>query len=119
MRRLDHYEIVVPRTVDSQGNFISHNVRKLGKTQKPEKSSLGENDLHYELSAFGRKFQFQLTPNKGFLAPGFVIESDNSIHTRQGARLRQHLNCHYVGKLKNESNSWLAMSTCNGLVSTE
>lgn len=117
-RKLDHYEIVIPKAVDKRGTFLSHVVRNHTNVQN-FKHVPSENDLHYELLAFGRVFQLQLISNVEFLSPGFVIESGNLIQTRHGKELREFLNCHYVGRVKNATNSWLAISTCNGLVSTE
>lgn len=116
VKKLARYEIVIPKAVDKSGNFISHIVQNRAKVTKSEDSS-SETDLHYEVSAFGRKFQLQLVANKDFLSPGFVIESGGSIQTRHGKKLQEFMNCHYVGRVKNATNSWLAMSTCSGLVS--
>ncbi|XP_034943192.1 A disintegrin and metalloproteinase with thrombospondin motifs 7 isoform X2 [Chelonus insularis] len=103
----DGHEIVVPRKVTHNGDLISHDVTHHHVDDKTE--------LHYRLEMAGSQYHFQLTPSEDFIAPGMVVERrKRRIHVRH--QPREHASkCHYRGFIRGHRNSFVALSTCNGL----
>ena len=103
--------------LDSNGNFVSHVVRKSPHSSRQEQQ--GDNTkpntsdgelLHLEIPTFdGQKLQLRLSKNTKFTAPGLVIED--------GKDVRQHnLDCYYTGHITDQPNSAVSLSFCQGLV---
>lgn len=50
------------------------------------------------------------------MAPHLIVERHRrDLRTRK--RIQKHTNCHYHGRVKDQSESRVALSACNGLVS--
>lgn len=110
------YRITIPSVLDSNGNFVSHVVRKSPHSSRQEQQ--GDNTkpntsdgelLHLEIPTFeGQKLQLRLSKNTKFTAPGLVIED--------GKDVRQHnLDCYYTGHITDQPNSAVSLSFCQGL----
>lgn len=111
------YHVVHPTQVDEEGAFVSH---ELTFPRIRRRRTADENDneqVHYKVSAFGSDLHLHLKRNKRLLAPNFKVE----VIGRQGRVLKRHSleNCHYVGRLKDRSSTAVAISNCEGLVSTQ
>ena len=110
------YNVVHPIQVDENGAFISHEltfprIRMRRSSNEPENE-----DVHYRVSAFGNDLHLHLERNKRLLAPNFKVE----VIGKHGRVMKRHSmeNCHYVGKLKERSRTTVAISNCQGLVSS-
>ena len=100
--KLSHYDVVIPSLVDSSGGFISHNLQR-----RYSRAHFDDEDLHMHVPAFGKTFHLHVNRNSGLLGPGFVSES--------GEKLRQgHPDCHFVGQVKDQPGSHVAISACSG-----
>ena len=100
--KLSHYDVVIPSFVDSSGQFISHTLQRTD-----------HEELHMHVPAFGKNFHLHVTRNSGLLGPGFVTESGGKLQ-----RVHQQ-GCHFTGRIKNQTASLVAISTCRGLVSAD
>ena len=76
-----------------------------------------ESELHYNLSAFGRVFEFELRPEKSFIAPSFSVEhcSGNLSQSIPSGVDLSH--CFYRGSVRNDPVSSAVFDLCNGMVS--
>lgn len=77
-----------------------------------------ENRLFYRLSAYGKHFHLNLTLNPNLVSKHFTVE----YWGRDGQEWRHAVldDCHYVGYLLDQyDTTGVALSNCNGLVSTE
>ena len=105
-RNLHDYHITVPSLLSNQDRFVSNSD---DKTQL-DLSFISEKVLHLEVPAFGRKLHLLLSKSTKFLGPGLVIEREDNV--------RQHnIDCHYAGQIKDQPNSLVSISNCQGLVS--
>lgn len=117
MRNHKEYRRTIPSVLDSNGNFVSHVVRKSPYNSRQEqqgnstKRKTSEDELlHLEVPTFeGQKLQLRLSKNTKFTAPELVIED--------GDEVRKHtLDCHYTGHIADQPNSVVSLSYCQGLV---
>ena len=106
--KLSDYDVVIPSEVDGSGKFISHRLTRERSQRRAHRQKRPE--LHFHVPLFGKKVHLQVTPNNHLLAPGFVSESGETLR-------RGHQNCHFVGQIKDQPGSHVAISTCKGLVS--
>ena len=120
MRNHKEYRITIPSVLDSNGNFVSHVVRKSPHNARQEqqgdstkRTTSDDELLHLEIpTSEGQKLQLRLSKNTKFTAPGLVIE--------EGDDVRQHnLDCHYTGHITGQPNSAVSLSYCQGLVREE
>lgn len=120
MKNYKEYQITIPSVIESDGKFKSHvfhNPNRNSRREQQDSSAIGRTSegeiLHIEVPTFdGQKLKLQMSKNTKFTAPGLVIEEGNQV--------RQHnLDCHYTGHIKDQPNSLVSLSYCNGLVSSE
>ena len=107
------YEVVHPRKVNKNGKFISH---ELSHKDEPHASEMhGENDLHYNIKAFGENFNLHLKKNHKLFAKDLKVE----VLGHQGKILRKEKvrNCYYHGHSRNHPKSRATLSICDNLVS--
>lgn len=106
-----HNEIVIPRRVRANGDLISHDVTY-------HHSGNGE-ELHYKIELNGTEYHLQLTGSSDFIGPGMTVERrKRAIHVRSSPR-DISTKCHYRGFIRGHTNSLVALSACNGLVSIQ
>lgn len=126
----DQREISFPSLVNSRGQHISYNIRKLLEAKQPNEDSR----TYFKLEAFGKKYLLNVSSSSHFVhntqnnVP--VIEymrADGTSSTKMMNHSRQcfhsgHL--HLVGDLDDAVlgreapiDGWVAMSSCLGLVS--
>lgn len=103
-----------PIKVKEDGNFISHFIPHYFKKRR----NVNVNDkLHYILSNSEKSYLIELNPNEKLLSPGMVMEihRGNSFKKRDIQKSPEK-RCYYRGKIKGVNNSYVALSTCHGLV---
>lgn len=76
--------------------------------------------LYFMLTVNNRSLHLELEPNDNLVAPGLTIERRpcgyrNLSHAQIKAYPRNK--CHFVGTVKGDPDSRVALATCNGLVS--
>lgn len=106
-----------PIQVDEDGAFVSHELSYPRIRMRRSSDEVDHHEeVHYKVSAFGNDLHLHLQRNKRLLAPNFKVE----VIGKNGRVMKRHTmeNCHYVGRLKDRSRSTVAISNCNGLVST-
>lgn len=113
------YNVVHPVQVDEVGAFVSHELshpRIRLRRSSDKEDEVDSEEVHYKLSAFGNNLHLHLKRNRRLLTPSFKVE----VIGKNGKIMKRHAmeNCHYVGRLKAKSRSTVAISNCNGLVST-
>ncbi|KAE8286013.1 A disintegrin and metalloproteinase with thrombospondin motifs 3 [Larimichthys crocea] len=134
---LGEYGLVRPISVDAEGRFLSHAVSAGrmagGQPRRRRRREVGEgNDeweepkvepvanqerLYYNVTIFGREFHLRLHHNARLVAPGAKVEwRDDSDSTRHSEPL--HDECLYVGDVTDTPGATVAISNCDGLVST-
>ena len=101
------HEIVVPYRVNNEGRYLSHNL-----LHHRTKRNLGTQQIHYQIPLKNEIFHLTLTPNEEFLASHLKVE------WRSGRTTLPMRNCHFIGSLRNHTGSSVAISNCEGLVST-
>lgn len=109
----DH-ELVYPIKVTESGRFVSHYVPHHFKRKR---SAFGDDKLHYVLSNSEKSYLIELQPNFQLLSPGLVTE----VHRGAGIGKRDiqqspKKRCFYRGKIRDLADSYVALSTCYGLV---
>ena len=121
--QVEQYEITIPRLVDENGEFLSHDVTHtsahMRRRRSVEYSKDGDDVSHpsdepvfYELKAFGFDFHFNLSLNRDLISPFYSVEG------LPGSDLEGLKDCHYVGHLGRgaQVQSRVAVSNCFGLV---
>ena len=121
---LSDYDISIPVKVDHQGAFLSNRLHhKLSHSHKRKRStdfSSNEHPIHYKLSIEGKELTIKMRPNHLMLSPGLVVERRQKKFGNVSDAKISHWNkdlCHFIGHIQDHPNSFVAMGTCNGLVS--
>lgn len=111
------YNVVHPIQVDEEGSFVSHELTFPRIRMRRSHDEDDNEEVHYRVPAFGNDFHLHLIRNRRLLAPHFKVE----VIGRHGQVMKRHTmeNCHYVGRLKDRSKTTVALSNCQGLVSTQ
>ena len=118
---LDDYDIVYPSLVSEQGDFLSHGVHaehvhrfRRSLDSNSSSNTIDEQPLFYKLklNSNSSEFHLKLSPSKDILSPGFVIE-------RQSGKIEHYeTSCLYRGQITGQEKSIVAISNCDGLVSS-
>ncbi|XP_054629800.1 A disintegrin and metalloproteinase with thrombospondin motifs 3 isoform X2 [Dunckerocampus dactyliophorus] len=137
-RRLKEYGLVTPFSTDSRGRFLSHllsaahkqRVRREAPTPTPS-----DQQLFFNITAFGKEFHLRLRPNSRLVAPGATVEWHDGRAFRNGSRYeapanrseasegmerilhRELLNtdCTFVGDITDVPGASVAINNCDGL----
>jgi len=124
---LSDYEISIPVRVNTAGEFISHSVRHSvppPSSQRRRRRSFTNSivdTVDYRVEVAGNRLHLTLQPNWDLLGPGFVVERRQAGRrnltdaTRLSTNVHGRL-CHFQGSIRGQSDSTVAISTCNGLV---
>jgi hypothetical protein len=123
-RDIDDYELLVPRKVDEQGAFVSHvlpNFYRVDDRRRKRDAPIESEKVHYGIQLDGEDHVVELWPNHGLLSPGMVVETRQSgpATDLSNVKIRPAVNeqCHYIGRIKGQPDSRVALSTCDGVVS--
>ena len=108
------FKLVFPTLVDSNDVVLSNRVEDL--------QSLGA-FVFPSFHAFGQNFTLYLSQNRNLLASNFIVEkaatssvSIDGLFTNSNEPVKGSRSCHYVGTVKGQVNSSVAVDVCNGLV---
>ena len=128
LKSINEYEMIIPRLVSKQGEFISYDVTasqasshsRFRRRVTPHGEILKDSDISeyrifYRFSVFGKEFHFDLTLNTNLLSPEFSVQyyDKNGVKDTSGSVA----NCYYVGESREPHISTAAISNCYGLVS--
>lgn len=98
----------IPKKVTARGEHISHNLT----------SFHCDGQVNFNISIREKEHMLMLQPVRNFLAPGILIERrQRDVHTRYKPRDKS-TNCHFQGIIHGQPDSRVALSACNGLVSS-
>lgn len=117
LKRLKNYEMVIPFMVDDRGKFLSYDVRhdNVVKRWKRDTTEAMETQIFYNITVFGKQFNFNLRINQRLYSRRYSVE----VWGQNGSRRQTNawLNCHYIGQSLYPAVSTAAISNCYGLVS--
>uniref|UniRef100_H2YTT5 Peptidase M12B domain-containing protein n=1 Tax=Ciona savignyi TaxID=51511 RepID=H2YTT5_CIOSA len=111
----DDETLTYPVQVDSDGRFLSHNVRfssprlKPGSRRKRDASTTRR--VYYKLAVENRELTVNLSRNHKLVRPNFIIERIRD--AKLGKTMPR--SCHFRGHVTGHPHSSVAISTCNGL----
>ncbi|XP_068461252.1 A disintegrin and metalloproteinase with thrombospondin motifs 3 isoform X2 [Clinocottus analis] len=136
--RLKEYGLVTPFSTDSHGHYLSHLLSATHK-QRVRREALptgeAEQNLFFNISAFGKEFHLRLRPNGRLVAPGAMVEwhdeiaegvgnvsvfGGNQTDAAGGAEriLRRELlktDCTFIGDITDVPGASVAINNCDGL----
>uniref|UniRef100_A0A8C3AJE6 ADAM metallopeptidase with thrombospondin type 1 motif, 3 n=1 Tax=Cyclopterus lumpus TaxID=8103 RepID=A0A8C3AJE6_CYCLU len=120
--RLKEYGLVTPFSTDSHGHYLSHLLSATHK-RRVRRAALpsGEQNLFFNISAFGKEFHLRLRPNARLVAPGAVVEWHDEITDADGGAeriLRRELlktDCTFIGDITDVPGASVAINNCDGL----
>ncbi|XP_055080258.1 A disintegrin and metalloproteinase with thrombospondin motifs 3 isoform X1 [Periophthalmus magnuspinnatus] len=126
-KRLKEYGLVTPFSTDSHGHYLSHLLSSMHK-HRYKRDTETEQNIFFNISAFGKEFHLRLRPNHRLVAPGAVVEwheeeDVGSLTTdlEPGANqteLRRELlktDCTFVGDITDVPGASVAINNCDGL----
>ncbi|KAJ8306539.1 hypothetical protein KUTeg_017084 [Tegillarca granosa] len=107
--------MVIPFMVDDRGKFISYDVRhdNVAKRWKRDTTDPTKAQLFYNITVFGKQFNFNLRINQRLYSRRYSVE----VWGQNGSRRQTNawLNCHYTGQSEYPAVSTAAISNCYGL----
>ncbi|XP_011501196.1 PREDICTED: ADAM DEC1-like [Ceratosolen solmsi marchali] len=109
------HEIIFPRKVTHLGHLISPNVTHLSDGELHGLSAEME-DLYYDLTMGGNKYQLKLAPANSFIGRSMIVERHKREIRHRSAFKNHTTKCHYRGIIQNQPNSRVVLSTCDGLL---
>uniref|UniRef100_A0A8C9SJM8 ADAM metallopeptidase with thrombospondin type 1 motif, 3 n=1 Tax=Scleropages formosus TaxID=113540 RepID=A0A8C9SJM8_SCLFO len=137
MKRLKEYGLVTPISTDSEGHFLSHLLSANHKQRVRRDVSLGfqlkNEQLFFNITAFGREFHLRLRPNERLVAPGAMVEwhdeveaigndtnggNGNQSSIRTERILKRELlktDCTFIGDITDVPGASVAINNCDGL----
>lgn len=105
-------QIVVPRRIsaDTNGGGFHH---FLSFAQQS-----GDEEMRYNLTAFGKVYKFVLRPKRNFISPSFNVEHYTTANLTKPIPTGVDLShCFYRGTICNDTTSSAAFDLCGGMVS--
>lgn len=138
--RLKEYGLVTPFSTDAHGHFLSHLLSATHKRRVRREvfpSAESDQNIFFNISAFGKEFHLRLRPNTRLVAPGAVVEWHNEVQgsgnfsgnsSSPGTNLtdgreeilRRELlktDCTFIGDITDVPGASVAINNCDGLVS--
>uniref|UniRef100_A0A803U052 ADAM metallopeptidase with thrombospondin type 1 motif 9 n=1 Tax=Anolis carolinensis TaxID=28377 RepID=A0A803U052_ANOCA len=134
LETLSEYEIVTPTRVNEFGEpfpTTDHFHRKKRSlhwdVESPDASSSSSSSssttqAHYELTAFGQHFFFNLTAHSGFIAPLFTVNflgepevNQTDFYTKEQSNIKH---CFYKGHVNTDPQHIAVISLCSGMLGT-
>ena len=110
----------------STGEYLSHSIHPV-RTKRSLNSNSNQDGrpsnkaaiLNYKFAAHGQDFHLEISQNEELLAPNFAIQRRKNGRTEHVEYIPELENCHYVGKSLSHPESTVAVSICDGLVSSK
>lgn len=132
---IEEYELVVPTKVTEDGQFLSHDVnhhhtsdeeefsaksRESGRRNKRNTDAVVNYHVPVAMLGHEQPLHLELWPSINFFAPSLVVERRvaNLSASRRAPPSVHARRCHYQGAIRGQPRSQVAISACNGLVST-
>lgn len=134
IKKQREYELVTPVSTNFEGHYLSHILSANHKKRSTRDVSSNSGQLFFNITAFGRDFHLRLKPNTQLVAPGAVVEWQetslvpenitNPINGHQPGSASERIgkteplqtNCAYVGDIMDIPGTSVAISNCDGLV---
>lgn len=134
IKRHKEYELVTPVSTNLEGHYLSHILSANHKKRSTRDVSSNSEQLFFNITAFGRDFHLRLKPNTQLIAPGAVVEWQETspvpgnitdpVNDHQPGSASEriwkteplHTNCAYVGDIMDIPGTSVAINNCDGLV---
>lgn len=136
-KRLKEYGLVTPFSTDSHGHYLSHLLSATHKQRVKRDTNnfqTAEQNLFFNITAFGKEFHLRLQPNNRLVAPGAVVEwheevqdfgnstldlkANQSQQNKTDRILRRELlktDCTFIGDITDVPGASVAINNCDGL----
>ncbi|KAJ0067783.1 hypothetical protein NL108_010457 [Boleophthalmus pectinirostris] len=127
-KRLKEYGLVTPFSTDSHGHYLSHLLSSTHKQRYKRDTTETEQNIFFNISAFGKEFHLRLRPNNRLVAPGAVLEwheeedvgnlTTDLEPTANQTELHRELlktDCTFVGDITDVPGASVAINNCDGL----
>ncbi|XP_071959244.1 A disintegrin and metalloproteinase with thrombospondin motifs 18-like isoform X2 [Antedon mediterranea] len=111
----EDYQITVPFQVNSDGNYLSHNLRPSRRRRSLLDDIEDGGLVHFKVAGFGEEFHLELSINENLVAPGFAVQKRKNGKNVMEEYIPEIDNCHYNGNSQHHKDSKIAVSLCNGL----
>ncbi|XP_023604809.1 A disintegrin and metalloproteinase with thrombospondin motifs 3-like, partial [Myotis lucifugus] len=133
IKRHKEYELVTPVSTNLEGHYLSHILSANHKKRSTRDVSPNSEQLFFNITAFGRDFHLRLKPNTQLIAPGAVVEWQETspapgnitdpVNDRQPGSASERIwkteplqtNCAYVGDIMDIPGTSVAINNCDGL----
>ncbi|XP_037830831.1 A disintegrin and metalloproteinase with thrombospondin motifs 3 isoform X3 [Kryptolebias marmoratus] len=136
--RLKEYGLVTPFSTDAHGRFLSHLLSATHKQRVRREvfpSAQSDQNIFFNISAFGKEFHLRLRPNTRLVAPGAVVEwhdevrgsgnfsgNSSSLGTNWADGTEKILHrellktdCTFIGDITDVPGASVAINNCDGL----
>lgn len=118
------FSVVHPEKVDAEGRFVSHTVsHRFASSRRRRRREADHHEserVYYRLNFSGRDLTFNLTVNDNLLSQGYVLERRTGSRSETGPETHPGNRCHLIGTVTGgDVEGSAALSSCNGLVSSE
>uniref|UniRef100_A0A8C6UHK7 ADAM metallopeptidase with thrombospondin type 1 motif, 3 n=1 Tax=Neogobius melanostomus TaxID=47308 RepID=A0A8C6UHK7_9GOBI len=109
-KRLKDYGLVTPFSTDSHGHYLSHLLSATHKQRVKRDTSGPDQNLFFNITAFGREFHLRLRPNSRLVAPGASNQTERILR-----RELLKTDCTFVGDITDVPGASVAINNCDGL----
>nr|XP_015195659.1 PREDICTED: A disintegrin and metalloproteinase with thrombospondin motifs 3 isoform X2 [Lepisosteus oculatus] len=137
--RLSEFGLITPFSTDSEGHYLSHLVsanhkQRVKRDVSRDSDPKSQQQLFFNVTAFGKEFHLRLHPNTRLVAPGAMVEwhdevevagngssseeSGNHTKSRIDRILRRQLlktDCTFIGDVTDVPGASVAINNCDGL----
>lgn len=123
-RHLDQslVQVIHPIKVSRDGELVSHTVdhshehgHARARRDLHHTEHLLPHTLHYNLTVDGRELRLDLRPSVTFITPGMVVERHHASGRTRDRPDPDATACHYMGSVRGQPASRVALSACDGL----
>lgn len=116
---ISEYDLVSAYEVDHRGDYVSHDIMHHQRRRRRALAQPGGDALHLRLKGPRHDLHLDLKAASNLMAPGFMVQTLGKGGTKSVQTFSPEENCFYQGSLRSQENSSVALSTCQGLVSTD
>lgn len=117
---ISEYDLVSAYEVDHRGDYVSHDIMHYQRRRRRRAvTQPGGDALHLRLKGPRHDLHLDLKAASNLMAPGFMVQTLGKGGTKSVQMFPPEENCFYQGSLRSQGNSSVALSTCQGLVSTD
>lgn len=117
---ISEYDLVSAYEVDHRGDYVSHDITHHQRQRRRRRAVAqpGGDALHLRLKGPRHDLHLDLKAASNLVAPGFMVQTLGKGGTTSVQMFPPEEFCFYQGSLRSQGNSSVALSTCQGLVST-